>query len=79
MSTLTTIRNLGSIKRLLSNSKTHNDPQVQQTFDSINLTLEQHIHLVMECINTLEGIREEEAQVVKEEIKGMVEKLHQLI
>ncbi len=80
MSSLTARRKLFLIRRLLSKNRTYEDREIQQSFDAINLTLDQHVQLVMECINTLEAIRdEEEAQRGREQINSMLEKLHTLI
>jgi hypothetical protein len=80
MSSLTARRKLFLIRRLLSKNRTYEDREIQQSFDAINLTLDQHVQLVMECINTLEAIRdEEEAQRGREQINSMIEKLHTLI
>jgi hypothetical protein len=80
MSSLTARRKLFLIRRLLSKNRTYEDREIQQSFDAINLTLDQHVQLVMECINTLEAIRDEkEAQRGREQINSMIEKLHTLI
>ena len=75
------VRNyLGSLKRLLSQNKNYKTPEIQQTFEATNSILEQHIHLVMECIDTLEVLRDEEqVQGDRGEINSLIEKLHQLI
>jgi hypothetical protein len=79
MSSLTARRKLFVIRRLLSKNRTYDDQEIQQTFDAINLTLDQHIQLVMDCITTLEAIRDEEAERGREQINCMIEKLHTLI
>jgi hypothetical protein len=80
MSSLTARRKLFLIRRLLSKNRTYEDREIQQSFDAINLTLDQHVQLVMECINTLEAIRDkEEVQRGREQISSMIEKLHTLI
>jgi hypothetical protein len=80
MSSLTARRKLFLIRRLLSKNRTYEDREIQQSFDAINLTLDQHVQLVMECINTLEAIRDkEEVPRGREQISSMIEKLHTLI
>jgi hypothetical protein len=80
MSSLTARRKLFLIRRLLSKNRSYEDREIQQSFDAINLTLDQHVQLVMECINTLEAIRDkEEVQRGREQISSMIEKLHTLI
>ena len=80
MSALIVRKYLGSLNRLLSQNKNYKTPEIQQTFEVTNSILEQHIHLVMECIDTLEFIRnEEQVQGDREEINSLIEKLHKLI
>ena len=80
MSTLIVRNYLGLLKRLLSKNKDYKTPEIQQTFETTNCILEQHIHLVMECINTLEVLRDEEQiKGDREEINSLIEKLHKLI
>ena len=80
MSALVVRNSLGSLKRLLFKNKDYKTPEIQQTFETTNFMLEQHIHLVMECINTLEVLRDEEQiQGDREQINSLIEKLHELI
>jgi hypothetical protein len=80
MSALIVRNYLGSLKRLLSQNKNYKTSEIQQTFEATNSILEQHIHLVMECIDTLEVLRnEEQVQRDRAEINSLIEKLHKLI
>lgn len=80
MSVLIVRNYLGSLKRLLSQNKNYKTPEVQQTFEVTNSLLEQHIHLVLECIDTLEVLRDEkQVQSDRAEINSLIEKLHKLI
>ena len=80
MSALIVRKYLGSLNRLLSQNKNYKTPEIQQTFDATNSILEQHINLVMECIDALEFIRnEEQVHGDREEINSLIEKLHKLI
>lgn len=80
MSVLIVRNYLGSLKRLLSQNKHYKTPEVQQTFEVTNSLLEQHIHLVLECIDTLEVLRDEkQVQSDRAEINSLIEKLHKLI
>lgn len=80
MSALIVRNYLGSLQHLLSKNKAYKTPEIQQTFEATNSILEQHLHLVMECINTLEVLRDEEqVQGDRQEINSLIEKLHKLI
>lgn len=80
MSAIIVRKYLGSLNRLLSQNKNYKTPEIQQTFEVTNSVLEQHIHLVMECIDTLEFIRnEQQVQGDREEMNSLIEKLHKLI
>lgn len=80
MSTRITVRNLAVIKSFLNNKINSDEPEVQQTFDAMNLLLEQHLQVVRGCINTLEGMKYD-AEITKghNEINSVIEKLQQLI
>jgi len=80
MSTRITVRHLAVIKNFLSTKKNYDEPEVQQTFDAMNVLLEQHLQVVRGCINTLEGMKHDaEIKKGQKEINSVIEKLQQLI
>lgn len=80
MSTRITVRNLAVIKSFLNNKRNSDEPEVQQTFDAMNLLLEQHLQVVRGCINTLEEMKHDaEIKKGQKEIHSVIEKLQQLI
>lgn len=80
MTTRIMVRNLALIKYLLADNGNANNPEIQQTLNSINFVWEQHMLQVRECIELLEGIREkEEVLGQKEQVASVIKNLHNLI
>lgn len=80
MTTRIMVRNLALIKYLLADNENANNPEIQQTLNSINFVWEQHMLQVRECIELLEGIREkEEILGQKEQVTSVIKNLHNLI
>ncbi len=80
MSTRITIRNLAVIRNFLNNKRNSDEPEVQQTFDAMNLLLQQHLQVVRGCINTLEEMKHDaEIKKGQKEINSVIEQLQQLI
>lgn len=74
------IRHLVVIQHLLADEINSNNLEIQETFKASNFVLEQHLILIRECINTLEGIRDKEnLPSKKDRFSFLLKKLHQLI
>jgi hypothetical protein len=80
MSPQITSSNLVLIKRLVTNNRKSNKPEIEQDINAINFLLEEHILLLKECINTLECIRDEPNSLeARERINVLIEQLYHLI
>ncbi len=80
MSPQITISNLVLIKRLVTNNRKSNKPEIEQDINAINFLLEEHILLLKECISTLECIRDEPNSLeARERINVLIEQLYHLI
>ncbi len=80
MTTRIIVRNLALVKRLLAEPGNEQNPEIQQTLNSLNFVWEQHILQVRECIELLEEIRATEQTLFrKEQVSSAIENLHHLI
>lgn len=80
MTTRIIVRNLALVKRLLAEPGNEQNPEIQQTLNSLSFVWEQHIHQVRECIELLEEIRATEQTLFrKEQVSSAIENLHHLI